>query len=67
MIPTDLDPVVVAMLALRFVIVAVVVGLIVREYLRRRSRRGRLLSESRRWLRGDDERGGPDDALDEDS
>jgi flagellar biosynthesis/type III secretory pathway M-ring protein FliF/YscJ len=56
--PVDLDPAVVAMLALRLLIVAVVVGLIVRGYLRRRRRRERTIEESQRWLRDED---GPED------
>lgn len=47
------DLVFVAMVVLRVVLVLVVVGLIVRGYARRRRERGRLLSESRRWLRGE--------------
>ena len=46
------DPAFVAMVVLRAVLVVVVVGLIVRGYARRRRERGRLRSESRRWLRG---------------
>jgi hypothetical protein len=51
------DPVFAAWVVLRVVIVLVVVGVILRGYLRRRRGRGRLLEESRRWLRGEDEDG----------
>ena len=56
-VPTDVDPVVVAMLGLRVLIVVVVVGVLVRGYLRRRRERDHLLEESEEWVEHDD---GPD-------
>jgi hypothetical protein len=54
-VPTDLDPTLVAMLVLRALIVLVVVGVVVRGYLRRRRTRGEILRESRQWPEDDDE------------
>jgi hypothetical protein len=48
------DPAFAAWAALRVAIVLVVVGVVVRGYLRRRRGQSRLLEESQRWLRGDD-------------
>jgi len=53
-VPTDLDPTLVAMLALRVVIVLVVVGVVVRGYLRRRQSRDQILRESRQWVEDDE-------------
>jgi flagellar biosynthesis/type III secretory pathway M-ring protein FliF/YscJ len=66
----EFDAPVLAMLALRLLVAAAVLGLIVRSYLRRRRRRAELLSESERLAR-DEERdaagdGGADDPADGD-